>query len=145
MFEKNPPVPPRREGDAENRSSPARNVLIGASRRAKAGDEPGGGGDALRMIGWSELTARLNATRDLREVLTRDMRGDFQAETERFADAAARYFRERESSDDARRINGGPGVNRVGSQAGNGSCANNRNNDGNGEGSAAPDTMRDMG
>ncbi len=43
---------------------------------------------ALRAIGWSELTARINAASDLRQVLRRD-NASFIAS---FDDAAAGYF-----------------------------------------------------
>ena len=53
---------------------------------------PGRGGDALRAIEWSELTARLNAARDLRRVLRRDTRVNIDATASSFGDAAATYF-----------------------------------------------------
>ena len=43
---------------------------------------------ALRAFGWHELTARINAARDLREELA----GDATLMTSSFADAAAGYF-----------------------------------------------------
>ena len=43
---------------------------------------------ALRAFGWSELTARINAARDLRQVL----RSDASLMTASFGDAAAGYF-----------------------------------------------------
>ena len=61
--------------------------------------ENGDGGDTLRVVGWSELTARLNAARDLRLVLRRDAHGNAVngpgSDHSNFADAAARYFRTR--------------------------------------------------
>ncbi|WFL78739.1 hypothetical protein P7228_06655 [Altererythrobacter arenosus] len=51
---------------------------------------PHGDGTALRAIGWSELTARINAARDLRQVLRRDS-ATFVAS---FGDAAAGFFAE---------------------------------------------------
>lgn len=53
---------------------------------------PGRGGDALRAIAWSELTARLNAARDLRRVLRRDVRHSIETTAASFGDAAATYF-----------------------------------------------------
>lgn len=53
-----------------------------------AGFASRGEGTALRAIGWPELAARINAARDLREVLQRD-NATFIAS---FADAAAGYF-----------------------------------------------------
>ncbi|MEM8726842.1 MAG: hypothetical protein AAGE86_15110 [Pseudomonadota bacterium] len=52
----------------------------------------GRGGDALRAIEWSELTARLNAARDLRRVLRRDVRHSIESTAASFGDAAATYF-----------------------------------------------------
>lgn len=46
------------------------------------------GRKALRAIGWSELSARINAARDLRQVL----RSDPTLMTASFGDAAAGYF-----------------------------------------------------
>lgn len=43
---------------------------------------------ALRAFGWSELTARIDAARDLRRVL----RNDALVEATSFADAAGGYF-----------------------------------------------------
>ncbi|MEL7447234.1 MAG: hypothetical protein AAGK02_15740 [Pseudomonadota bacterium] len=48
-------------------------------------------GDALRAIGWSELAARINAARDLREVLRRDAIHGSVSEAS-FSDGAANYF-----------------------------------------------------
>jgi len=45
-------------------------------------------GKALRAFGWPELTARINAARDLRRVLERD---NFLTSAS-FSDAAAGYF-----------------------------------------------------
>ncbi|MDJ0641181.1 MAG: hypothetical protein QNJ15_00050 [Erythrobacter sp.] len=53
---------------------------------------PGQGGDALRAMEWSELTARLNAARDLRRVLRRDSRMNIDSSASSFGDAAATYF-----------------------------------------------------
>ncbi len=48
-------------------------------------------GNALRAIGWSELTARINAAQDLRAVLRRDaVQGSVSVAS--FGDAAASYF-----------------------------------------------------
>ena len=46
------------------------------------------GRKALRAIGWTELTARINAARDLRQIL----RSDTTLMTASFGDAAAGYF-----------------------------------------------------
>lgn len=50
----------------------------------------------LRMFDWSELTARLNAARDLRHLLRSDSGRSIGASASDFADAAARYFRTKE-------------------------------------------------
>ncbi|MEP3052165.1 MAG: hypothetical protein ABJP48_05405 [Erythrobacter sp.] len=48
-------------------------------------------GEALRAIGWSELAARINAARDLREVLRSDSaQGALTVAS--FGDAAGSYF-----------------------------------------------------
>ncbi|MFU7527178.1 hypothetical protein [Qipengyuania sp. ASV99] len=53
--------------------------------------------DALRCIDWREVTARLNAARDLRRVLRDDARGNGNVES--FSEAAARYFRTRDCNE----------------------------------------------
>lgn len=50
------------------------------------------GGDALRALEWSELTARLNAARDLRLLLRTESQGSIDAIAASFGDAAASYF-----------------------------------------------------
>lgn len=57
-----------------------------------AGLREGKGGKALRAIEWSELTARLDAARDLRELLRRDACHHIESSAASFGDAAARYF-----------------------------------------------------
>ncbi|WP_068864414.1 hypothetical protein [Erythrobacter dokdonensis] len=62
-----------------------------------AGDrpEPRGSrraGDALRAVEWSEITARLNAARDLRLLLRNESQGRIDAVAASFGDAAASYF-----------------------------------------------------
>ncbi len=57
------------------------------------------GGDVLRMMDWNELTARLNAARDVRHVLQRDATRTIEASAGCFADAAARYFRTKEEGE----------------------------------------------
>ena len=56
-------------------------------------ETPVGKGTALRAVAWAELTARLNAARELRRELRRD--GPFGGAS--FADAAAAYFTSIES------------------------------------------------
>ena len=101
----------------ENTSSP----LSAEIRRLAAADLPvpaGASGGELRRVAWSELTARLNAARDLRLMLRSDSRraGDHRAD---FADAAARYFRGKEERD----FDGKQTVNRIVLEPGKGSPA----------------------
>ena len=49
-------------------------------------------GEALRAMEWSELTARLNAARDLRLLLRSESQGRIEAVAASFGDAAASYF-----------------------------------------------------
>lgn len=49
-------------------------------------------GDALRAVEWSEITARLNAARDLRLLLRSESQGQIEAIGASFGDAAASYF-----------------------------------------------------
>jgi len=49
-------------------------------------------GDRLRIMDWNELTARLDAARDLRRVLRREASSNNGGQSEGFAEAAARYF-----------------------------------------------------
>lgn len=49
-------------------------------------------GDALRAVEWSEITARLNAARDLRLLLRTESKSPIEAVAASFGDAAASYF-----------------------------------------------------
>lgn len=49
-------------------------------------------GDAMRALEWSELTARLNAARDLRLLLRSEGQAPIEAVAASFGDAAASYF-----------------------------------------------------
>ena len=60
---------------------------------------PEASGATLRVMDWSELTARLNAARDVRHVLRRDANRGIKASADCFADAAARYFRTKEEGE----------------------------------------------
>lgn len=66
------------------RYAPNAPAAPGFSRGDKRGQER----RALRAFGWSELTARIDAARDLRRVL----RNDALVEASSFADAAGGYF-----------------------------------------------------
>ena len=77
----------------EFRSQPGDAALDDLSHDMIIGSPVGGRcGEALRAIEWSELTARLNAARDLRRVLRRDARASIQNAAASFGDAAATYF-----------------------------------------------------
>ena len=70
----------------------------GASGGAFGADERFAGrtarraGDALRAVEWSEITARLNAARDLRLLLRTESAAPIEAVAASFGDAAASYF-----------------------------------------------------
>jgi hypothetical protein len=49
-------------------------------------------GEALRAVEWSELTARLNAARDLRLLMRNEAQAPIEAVAASFGDAAASYF-----------------------------------------------------
>jgi hypothetical protein len=49
-------------------------------------------GDALRAVEWSELTARLNAARDLRLLMRNESQTSIEDVAASFGDAAASYF-----------------------------------------------------
>lgn len=49
-------------------------------------------GDAMRAVEWSELTARLNAARDLRLLLRSESQAPIDPVAASFGDAAASYF-----------------------------------------------------
>ncbi len=57
---------------------------VGQGRRSDA---------ALRAIAWSDLTARLDAARDLRLALRHDAQRNIGDAAASFSDAAAQYFR----------------------------------------------------
>ena len=57
----------------------------------------------LRTIEWSELTARLSAARDLRQLLREDVGAKARSENQGFANAAAQFFRA--SAEDERCVN----------------------------------------
>lgn len=86
MFEKAITVP-----GAQNHSA-MREELPGDMLVGNRDSLPGRGGDAMRAIGWSELTARLNAARELRLVLRRDAGLSIHTSAASFGDAAATYF-----------------------------------------------------
>jgi hypothetical protein len=82
MFEKALPI-----SASQNCDALPRDMLVG-----NRDSIPGRGGDALRAMDWNELTARLNAARELRRVLRRDSRLSIESTAASFGDAAATYF-----------------------------------------------------
>lgn len=79
MFEKAKPLP------AAGAAAPGTDVRF-------AGGPARGAGGALRAVEWSELTARLNAARDLRLLLRTESQAPIEAVAASFGDAAASYF-----------------------------------------------------
>lgn len=85
MFEKAKPLPVR------SGAFPRDNAVGGIEERF-AGPATRRGGDALRALEWSELTARLNAARELRMLLRADSQAPITSAAASFGDAAASYF-----------------------------------------------------
>lgn len=83
----------------------------------------GRGQQALRAIEWSEITARLNAARDLRELVRSEARMALDTTAASFGDAAASYF---QALDQSERV-----VNPNALEDGKPPCANNPNHNGN--------------
>ena len=95
MFEKADPVSatlrPPLARRADDRARAPRAVSDAGKERSEV--RPGRrAGDALRAVEWSELTARLNAARDLRLLLRSESQGRIEAVAASFGDAAASYF-----------------------------------------------------
>ena len=92
-----------------NASSEAVDVDLHVCEAADAESVGADAGEAtsLRAIEWSDLTARLTAARDFRELLRKDMTPKLDGETDGadigFAKAAARFFRANE--EDQRAVN----------------------------------------
>ena len=82
MFEKAKPQPAHFTASARDPGDVTASGRFAARR----------GGDALRALEWSELTARLNAARDLRALLRSDSQAPIEAAAASFGDAAASYF-----------------------------------------------------
>jgi hypothetical protein len=87
MFEKPIPVPA------------SFNPTAGAMRAAPSGSAerfesrgPRRTGDALRAVAWSEITAKLKASRDLRLLLRTEAQSPIDVVGASFGDAAASYF-----------------------------------------------------
>lgn len=96
MFEKAKSIPVRADAPAGGLSAEERALLRatakggGAERFAPAPTRRGS--EALRAMEWSELTARLNAARDLRLLLRTENQAPIEAVAASFGDAAASYF-----------------------------------------------------
>ncbi len=82
MFEKAKPFNAQSGAQSEPRSGRER-IASRPARRA---------GEALRALEWSELTARLNAARDLRLLLRTESHAPIEQTAASFGDAAASYF-----------------------------------------------------
>ena len=78
-------------------------IEIGHASDAASGESEHSEALPLRTIEWSELTARLSAARDLRQLLREDLGAGPSGHELGFADAAAQFFRTGED--------GEPGVN----------------------------------
>lgn len=96
MFEKAKPVAARAEAPSAGLTAEERarlQTLAGAGTGERfAGRSPRKGGEALRAVEWSELTARLNAARDLRLLMRIESQAPIEAAAASFGDAAASYF-----------------------------------------------------
>ena len=93
MFEKPNPDPMSRQSPHR----PVRAEESGALSSSAAADQRDSrslrrGGDALRAVEWGELTARLNAARDLRLLLRHETQASIEVVGASFGDAAASYF-----------------------------------------------------
>lgn len=89
MFEHGKPVAASNSGTASEFESLLRSDLSASAR----GADGARAGEALRAIEWSELTARLNAARDLRRELRHDTLLCAGSSGARFGDAAASFFK----------------------------------------------------
>ena len=101
MFEKAKPVPQAKDAQklGSNTGRFSGETAFDDDLQIGSNDSPPGetgeAGETLRMIEWSELTARLDAARDLRRLLRQDAASNAGGDPRSFADAAARYFRTR--------------------------------------------------
>jgi hypothetical protein len=94
MFEKAKPISARVDAFSGGPTADERTRLqglVGADERF-AGRSARRAGEALRAFEWSELTARLNAARDLRMLLRAENQAPIEAVAASFGDAAASYF-----------------------------------------------------
>lgn len=94
MFETSKPIPSAFSSDSHDDDS--WNIAGDSTAEDAAHDAPHNpvrGGDALRAIEWSELTARLNAARELRRELRQEAILCAGASGATFGDAAADFFK----------------------------------------------------
>lgn len=96
MFEKAKPIPVRSDAfsgglSAEERTR-MRGLAVGGEGDRVALRPMRRAGEALRAVEWGELTARLNAARDLRLLLRTESQAPIEAVAASFGDAAASYF-----------------------------------------------------
>lgn len=96
MFEKANPIPAaRRAGTGHHRPDElaSARALPWQGENARYEARPNRRtGEALRAVEWSEITARLNAARDLRLLLRLEAQAPIAPEAASFGDAAASYF-----------------------------------------------------
>lgn len=96
MFEKAKPIPALTGAPANGLSAEGRarvhGAIAGGRAERFAGRMVRRSGDALRALEWSELTARLNAARDLRLLLRTENQAPIESAAASFGDAAASYF-----------------------------------------------------
>lgn len=96
MFEKTKPLTARAEAPSGGLSAEERALLRatakGGGAERFAPRQSRRNGEALRALEWSELTARLNAARDLRLLLRTEGQAPIEAVAASFGDAAASYF-----------------------------------------------------
>lgn len=90
------------------KSFQAPRVASGVTDERFAGPTARRAGDALRAVEWSEITARLNAARDLRLLMRSESAAPIEAVAASFGDAAASYFALLDDGESG----GEPGVNR---------------------------------
>lgn len=96
MFEKTRPSLARTDAPTNGLSAEERALLRATAKGGGAerfATRPARrSGEALRAMEWSELTARLNAARDLRLLLRTEGQAPIEAAAASFGDAAASYF-----------------------------------------------------
>jgi hypothetical protein len=101
MFEEAKPFQARSDVPATGLTAEERarlRAMVGSGAGSGDGEErfvPLAGqraGDALRAVEWSEITARLNAARDLRLLLRHESQAPIETVAASFGDAAASYF-----------------------------------------------------